>query len=185
MSGILAVDLSKRSTGWAYYQPGAERPYHGCWTAIASEYTTDQGQIAYKLYEELLNLHSVMPIGKIFGENPVNMLPNGVATNTESIEIAITLKATVNLFGFTINAKRMWIHQASWRKHFLGKIQRGTRSTDLKLLALQACKALGLKPQKHDDAEALGLLDYGCDLEGITPPWRKEPPLALMERAAP
>lgn len=182
MSGLLTLDLSKRSSGWAYLGDGAERPYHGCWDKIASEYTTERGQVFYKLYAELLNLHSVMPVRKIFGEDPVNILPDSVKTNSESIRLACGMAATAEFFAYTINAPIMWIHQASWRKHFLGRIQRGTRSTDLKFMALQACKALGLKPLKHDDAEALGLLDYGCELEGITPPWRAAPPLSLRER---
>lgn len=176
MGGILSLDLSKRSTGWAYLGEAAERPFHGCWDKLASEYTTHLGQLCYKLYEELMALHSVMPVRKIFAENPLNMVPNAVATNIESVEIALHLKATVNLFAFTIGTNPMWIHQASWRRHFLGKVQRGTKSTDLKLMAMMACKELGFRPLKHDDAEALGLLDYGCDLEGIVPPWRKPPP---------
>lgn len=176
MSGILSLDLSKRSTGWGYLADGGERPYHGCWDKLASEYTTDLGEICYRLYKELLDLHSVMPVRKIFTENPVNMIPNSVPTSADSVELHLHLKATVNLFGFTIGAPRLWIHQASWRRHFLGKMQRGTKSVDLKFLAIQQCKAFGLRPLKHDDAEALGLLDYGCELEGITPPWRVPPP---------
>jgi hypothetical protein len=132
----------------------------------------------------MVELNAVMPIRKIFAENPVNMIPNSVPTNTESVELAMHLKATVNLFGFTVRAPRLWVHQASWRRHFIGKMQRGTKSVDLKFFAIQQCKALGLKPLKHDDAEALGLLDYGCELEGITPPWRAVQPLQLTGGAA-
>jgi hypothetical protein len=170
MTGFLSLDLSKRSTGWAYFADGAERPYSGVWDRMGSEYTT-RGQLFYALYAELLNHHKIMPVGKIYAEEPLNLIPNSVATTAENVWIAVGMACTVELFAHTMDIKLAWVHQARWRREFLGKMPRGTKSVDLKAFAMERCRQLGLKPQKHDDAEALGILTWGLLVSGVTPPW--------------
>lgn len=193
MTGILGLDLSKRNTGWAFYKLGSDKPVLGRWDRLASEYTS-RGQTFYKLYEELLGLQSLMKFEKIFAEDMINILPTrkdpqtgevkSVPTNIESIRVAAGMAATLELFAHTVGIPLLFIHQASWRSHFFKGIKRGEKP-DLKLLAIQRTKALlGRRPGTHDEAEAFGVLDYGCELEGITPPWRVEPPLGLLGSAA-
>jgi hypothetical protein len=40
------------------------------------------------------------------------------------------------------------------------------------------CRDLGFSPLKHDEAEALGLLDYALSVEGVIAPWRE----SILER---
>lgn len=167
---FLSLDLSKRSTGWAYYAEGAERPYNGVWDRLGSEYTT-RGQLFYALYAELLNHHKIMPIGKIYAEEPLNLIPNSVATTAENVWIAVGMASMVEMFAHTMRIKLVWVHQARWRREFIGKMPRGTKSVDLKAFAMERCRQLGLKPQKHDDAEALGLLTYALEVERVPAPW--------------
>lgn len=175
---LLALDLSKRSSGWAYFARGAERPYHGCWDKLASEYTEEHGQIFYHLYAELMNTYAVMPFDRIYAEEPINHLPQAVQTNAESVRLHLGLAATVELFAYTKSlGKVRWVNMARWRRHFLGKVPKGQRGTDLKFMAIRQCKELGLHPHKHDDAEALGILDYACDAEAVPMPWRALQPL--------
>lgn len=174
---FLALDLSKRSSGWAYFAQGADRAFHGVWDKLASEYTEDRGQTFYKLFEALTHQHQAMPFDVIYAEDLINHLARAVATNAESVRIAAGLAATVELFAYTYRCRLQWINMATWRKHFLGKFNRKSQRIDLKFLALQRCKELGFRPQKDDDAEALGLLDYALSVEGITAPWHALEPL--------
>lgn len=175
---ILALDLSKNSSGWAYYARGADRPFHGCWDKIASEYTHERGQIFYQLYRELTNLYATMPFDRIYGEEPINHLPHAVQTNAESVRLHLGLASTVELFAYTMRCGSVrWVNMASWRKFFLGKSPRGHKGMDLKFLAIRRCKELGFNPLKHDDAEALGILDYACDAEDVRVPWHDMEPV--------
>ncbi len=64
-------------------------------------------------------------------------------------------------------------NQSSWRAHFLKGMKRTKgQKADLKTLARDKCQELGLPFRSHDEAEALGILDYACSREGISPPWR-------------
>lgn len=184
---ILALDLSKNSSGWAYYERGADRPYHGCWTKIASEYTEERGQIFYQLYRELTNTFATMPFDRIYAEEPINHLPQAVQTNAESVRLHLGLASTVELFAYTKRCGAVrWVNMATWRRFFLGPTPKGEKRPkgfDLKFLAIRRCKELGFNPQKHDDAEALGILDYALDAEDIRVPWHDMEPVYKAARS--
>ena len=50
---------------------------------------------------------------------------------------------------------------------------RGTKSVDLKAMAMSRCRDLGFDVNRHDAAEACGLLDYQLSVAGIIAPWRE------------
>jgi len=66
----------------------------------------------------------------------------------------------------------MGINLSSWRKHFVGSMPRGTKRKEWKDYAIERCQQYGWRPRNDDEADALGLLDYALDLQGIVPPWR-------------
>lgn len=174
---IFALDPSKRSTGWAFYAAGTERPFHGIWDRLASEYTS-RGSLYYALYKSLMDAHSTFGFEAIYAEEPLNLLPNSVATQAENIWASVGMGATIEMFAHTMGIKLRWVHQARWRREFIGRMPRATKSPDLKEMALARCKQLGLRPQKHDDAEALGILTYGCQVERVFLPWLSQLPVA-------
>ena len=179
----LALDLSKKSSGWAFHEEGSARPQHGVWTTIASEYT-GRGQLYYQLFRELARLRRVMRFGKIFAEEPVNLIPNSVATTIENIWISVGMGAALELFCYQEGIKLEWVHQARWRREFLGRMPRGTKSVDLKAMAIERCRQLGFSPQRHDDAEALGVLTYGMLREHVPVPWMRDEVLrAALDKA--
>jgi hypothetical protein len=45
------------------------------------------------------------------------------------------------------------------------------KSKALKDYTMERCRQLGLKPRSHDEADAIGLLDYCLHMKGVTPPW--------------
>lgn len=60
---------------------------------------------------------------------------------------------------------------------------RGTKTPDLKAMAMRRCRELGFRVNKHDEAEAIGLLDYQLSLDGANRPWADA--LTFSEQFAP
>jgi hypothetical protein len=180
---ICALDLSKVSTGWAAWGPDDTRVAHGHWV-LGSEYTS-RGRVFQKLHLNLLDLHTVGPIDALFYEEGINMFPGAVPTNAESVKLAAGLAAHVESFGEAIGARHVRaVPMATWRRHFLGKMPRGTKKGDLKSMAMERSQQLGFKPQKHDEAEAIGILDYACETLGLKPYWNANEVLRpMLERA--
>lgn len=167
----LALDLSKKSTGWALWTPGSDRPHCGTWE-LGSELTSS-GLVFLRLHQRLHDIHSVTPIESLTYEKPLDPGTLGRQTSFEIPFLLMGLAAHVESY---CEAKRIphvaSAHQATWRRHFLGRMKRGTRSLDLKGYAMEACRQLGITPARHDAAEAVGILDYSLNIAGITPPWR-------------
>jgi hypothetical protein len=191
MTRFLALDLSKRSAGWASWKEGEARPVHGAWK-LGNE-LTPPGDAFRNLYQELSRLSMVMgeedgrsAFEDVVYEEPLNLGPHGMPTTKDTIFLLIGLAATVDLWASAKCVRRLrCANQSSWRRHFLGRIPRGSRkdelgnkikapAVNLKALAEERCRELGFRPRTHDEAEALGILDYEISLSGITPPWRME-----------
>lgn len=169
---ILALDPSKRATGWACYEPGWETARFGTWDRLGSEFTS-RGDLFYALYKALYDHRLIVGIDKIFAEEPVNLIPGGVATTAENVWIAVGMAATIELFAASFGVRLQWVHQAKWRRHFLGRMGR-QKSKDLKDYALERARQLGFRPRRHDEADALGVLDYAMDFERLDAPWRTD-----------
>jgi len=167
----LALDLSIKSTGWALWSTGDEGPAFGTW-ALADN--IDWAARAYvRLHRNLLDLHRVTPIGDVVFEEavPGHMLRG--MTNAKTLAAAAGLAAHAMSFCEATGATWRAVNIAAWRRHFLGSMPRGTKSLDLKQMAVTRCRELGFDPAKHDAAEAIGLLDYQLSVSGIIPPWRQ------------
>lgn len=167
---FVALDLSVRSSGWAMWNRGQERPAFGTWELAAHVDWAARGFV--RLHKNLIDLHRLDPIECIYFEEPLS--PGSVhgQTNVRTLYVAAGLAAHAESFAEAIGARHHVVHQATWRRHFIGKMPRGTKTPDLKHMAMQRCRELGFDPSKHDAAEALGILDYQLSIESITPPWR-------------
>lgn len=167
----LALDLSKRSAGWALWHRGLERPLAGTW-ALGDE-CTSPGRAFGRLHRSLDELHRTMALKTIAYEKPLNLGHGSAQTSEETLFILIGLAAHVDSFCAARGVRHCHgVHQATWRRHFLGKMKRGTRSAALKDMALERCRELGMTPGRHDAAEACGILDYVLSLDHVVPPWR-------------
>lgn len=174
--------MSKRSTGFALWTVGQSAPVSGIWS-LGSEYTS-AGTTFLKLHQSMNDLYSVSPFDIVIYEEPLNLDSGKLLTNKETTFCLMGLATHVDSFCEAKNVRKYRsVNQSSWRSHFIGRMKRGTKSPDLKAFAMERCRQLGLRPQKHDDAEAIGILDYMCEMEGITPPWRADevlrPPLGM------
>ena len=180
MSAILTLDLSKRSTGWCLWAPGWESPRFAS-VQLGSEYTSD-GRCCMKLHQVLADLHAIEPFEHLYFEQPLTIMQRGGASSVNS-DILLKLAGHAESFGEAYRLRTvMGVHIASWRRHYIGAMPRGTQSKELKDYTIERCRQLGFKPQNTDQADAIGLMDYACELRGITPPWRcnevLRPPLA-------
>ena len=174
---ILALDLSKKSTGWARWGLGEERAVSGTWE-LGSEFTS-RGKVYLKLHQNMADLYSVSPFDAVFFEEAVSPAKLQGQTNAETIKLAAGLGSHVESFGEAMGLRIIReVNQATWRRDFLGKLPRHLRSADLKQMAMDRARQLGFKPQKHDEAEAIGILDHACLSLDLTPPWQLQ--LALQ-----
>ena len=173
MAGYLGLDLSKTSTGFALWHEGLDKPICGTWELGAS--MTSPGTVFLRLHQRIHELQRVTEIGSVAYEKPRHLDGFNVQSNAESHFLAVGLAAHVESY---CDAKRIGavrqVNQATWRKHFIGKMARATRSDQFKAMAMARCRQLGIKPNKHDAAEAVGILDYLLEIERVMPPWRRD-----------
>jgi hypothetical protein len=168
----LALDLSKRSCGWALWSEGDAMPLYGNW-ALGSEYST-RGQPFINLHVKMNELHGISPFETVTYELPLNLGMGSAATNEETLFTLIGLAMHVESYCAAKRIRRVHsVHQATWRKHFLGRMPSGKKSADLKQMAMERCRQIGFSPQSHDAAEACGILDYALHNAGITTPWQQ------------
>lgn len=168
---VIFLDLSKRSAGFACWGPGDARPVSGAWV-LGSEFTSE-GLTYCKLHENLSGLHMLGQIEAIFWEEPLDARTLSGHTNIDSVRVLGGLAAHAASWGEAMGCRIIRsVNMTAWRRHFLGSMPRGTKSVDLKARAVERCRQLGFKPQTHDEAEAIGGLDYACDQLSLTPPWR-------------
>jgi hypothetical protein len=179
---FLALDLSKKSTGWALWHEGLVAPACGTWE-LGSE-LTPSGMVFARLHQRLAEMHSVTPFQSVTYEKPLDPATIGRNTSFEVPFLLIGLAAHVESFCTAMRIPHCaHAHQATWRRHFLGVLKRGTRTANLKAMAIEACNSLGIMPGKHDAAEAVGILDHAMHLAGVTPPWRAADIFADARRA--
>jgi hypothetical protein len=176
---ILGLDLSKRSAGWACWAEGDALAASSTWV-LGSEYTS-RGRTHGNLHRALSDLASLGAIDAIFYEEPLNLGPHAGFTNAETMKLLIGLAEHVESWGAEMQCRIVRaVNQSTWRRDFLGKMPRATKSAQLKDYAMARCRQLGFRPLKHDQAEAIGILDHACESLGITPPWRANEVLRPM-----
>lgn len=60
---------------------------------------------------------------------------------------------------------------STWRMHFIGKCRNFATKTEAKEMAIAACLERDWNPATHDEAEALGILDYVFAKMELPKPW--------------
>lgn len=183
-----AFDLSKRSTGFAVWQEGWEKPRFGHWV-LGGEYTTPGGCFA-KLHACLMELHRVMPWEHMAIEEPLHPAQLSGSTNIATIKLCAGLAAHAASFAHAFRCRSFReINVESWRRDFLSAdlisdaradarkrkaaTGKGSARDKLKALTMERCRQLGFDVRTDDEADACGLLDYFVAQRGIVPPWRR------------
>lgn len=152
------------------------KPVSGTWALADS---VDYAGRAYcRLHRNLMDLHRVTPLDEIVFEEAIPPFALQGHTNAKSLAAAAGLAAHVESFSEACGIRYRAVNLSAWRRHFIGKMPRGTKTPDLKHMAMTRCRELGFDVQKHDAAEACGLLDYQLSVAGIIAPWREN----ILER---
>lgn len=170
MRTYLALDLSVRSTGFALWMEDTPQPVAGTWALADSiDYA---GRAFVRLHRHLLDIQRVTPLEEVVFEEAIPAFALHGNTNAKTLAAAAGLAAHVESFAEACGIRYRSVSIVAWRKHFLGRMPRGTKGPDLKHMAMTRCRELGFDVQKHDAAEACGLLDYQLSVAGIIAPWR-------------
>lgn len=160
----VALDLSSRATGWATWCEGAQDPKWGILRLPAS--VNDCGPTNEGLRRHLADLYAVEPIKTIFYEAQYI----GTRVNMDVAEKLLGMAGMVDWFAHKVGANVFKVPVSSWRKHFYLSPPKGERA-DLKRMGVIAAHRRGWMVSKDDEADALGVLDYGLHCVGVKPPW--------------
>lgn len=181
MSGILALDMSKSNSGWAAWAPELARPASGSFQLGSS--ITDNGLMFARVHVRLAEIRTVVPFDIIVVEQPLQPQAMGSATTFQTLYTLYGICAHVESFAAAVGVRRVHLaNQGTWRSHFLKGMKRSPGvKNDLKTLCKARCAELGFRHRSSDEDEAFGILDYACDREGITPPWRAHETLFPQE----
>jgi len=130
----------------------------------------------------MTDLHRLGEIDVIAYEQPLNMAFTDKPNNSETPFILNGLAAHIESWGEAMGCRLIRdVHQATWRRHYIGAMKRGTARAALKDYVKQRCRELGFAPKNDDEADALGILDWAvCEAlrhTGILPYWRADNPL--------
>lgn len=180
---ILALDPSETSCGFAVWGPQDAVAASGVWV-LGSSFTS-AGTVFARLHERMSELNTLGSIDAVFFERPRHLDAWTQQSNANSHLLMVGLAAHIMSWGEAMGCRIIRdVNMATWRRHFLGKMPRATKSEELKDLAMERARQLGFKPMKHDQAEAIGILDYACEQLGTVPPWRAQevlrPPLGRV-----
>lgn len=192
---IAALDISESSCGYAIWSPDDQMVNSGAWVLGSALTPAEHSWI--KTQNHLEDIHAVTPIDALFYEMPLGLAEDNSRSNPTTRFLLIGLAASARMWAHYRSCRIIrGVHQAQWRREFLGaepfrhqgmskakKQVLGIGKVDWKQLAVDRSKQLGFKPRTHDEAEAIGVLDYACTAINIIPPWRANevlrPPLGF------
>lgn len=182
MTAILGLDLSKRSAGLAGWDGKSSQP-----VVLSKELgsnLTSHGLVFARLHGVMNDLWKVCGgFDVIYCEEPLQPQALGGHTTFDTLFLAYGLAAHAASFAEAKGVRFHATNQSVWRRHFIGAMKRGTKRATLKDYAMERARQLGMKPRNDDEADAIGVMDYGCDREQVLPPWRANevlrPPLGV------
>jgi hypothetical protein len=170
MTRFLALDQSKERTGWAFWHEGLDRPLVGHFK-LGDEYTPP-GKVFGKLHMQLSELLQVHGFDRVRYEQPADPAHLDRANKFNVPFLLIGIAAHIDSFCAAKLVKCEWVHAATWRRHYIGSMPRGTKRPELKDFVERRCRELGMTVRNDDEADACGILDYDMQMAGFTPPWR-------------
>lgn len=165
----VALDISSTITGWATWSEGAADPKWGLLRLPVVDERQEVLKLGKKgeaLRQHLADLHALEPIKTIFYEAQYI----GLQPNRNTLELLCGLAGVVSWFAYRIGAIPLKVEIADWKKHFFLEPSKGKRE-DHKKLSVRAAHARHWMVSRDDEADALGILDYGLHCVGVKPPW--------------
>lgn len=166
----LALDQSLSSTGFALWNGESELPFLGHWKLAPDMTWRARGYV--RLHKNMMDLHRVSTLERIIYEEPLSQASLQGGTSIATVQMLAGLAAHIESFAEAVGARHHAVNIASWRKHFIGSMKRGTKTPDLKAMTRTRCREFGADPANFDESDAFGILDYELSMNGVIPPWR-------------
>jgi hypothetical protein len=163
---ILAFDLSKSSTGYARYQSDCERITYGSFSLGDSEYRL--GDCTVVLFQKIKELCLFDKPDLIVYEEQLN---GNRQSNERNNRQANAWAVVVQLYAAWYKIRHYPINNQTLKDSWLMPERKLSRD-EAKSASVAMSRRFGLRPKNHDEADAIGLLDYAMLREKITPPWR-------------
>jgi len=167
---ILALDQSPSNTGWALWDTGDALPRSGAWPLCEGIHKRALGFV--ELHRQLAAIQAECPIDILAHETP-HLMP------TDKRDKLIAMYGVVAHIESYAHVKRIQLHSVpdrDWRQTWFNGMV-GVGRDNLKRLAIERGRQLGMNPLSDDEAEACGLLDHIMHTLKITPPWRLAHPM--------
>jgi hypothetical protein len=177
---VLQYDLSGNS-GWAVYSPELDEPVFGVLRLPPTSETGSVGPAYRLLCEHIEWANQRWPLRAIGYED--FLVPTGgkkdaetpFVTSPKTIKKLLGLIAIVELCAAQLEIPVHPLHNASWRKYWLGSQKRGTKREDWKELSVGKARGLGWPVKGDDDADALGQLHFLLAKLEIRPRYGRNP----------
>lgn len=183
---LLALDLSKTCTGWAYWGTGDERALLGHFS-LGGSYASN-GDVFARLQGKLNELRQTLRFDRLVWEQKLSPQNLGAISNYQTIALLGGLEAHAESFAAVFRMPYRAVNVSSWRPDFLGRdeiagIRKAVKAKEaelgrkvgtsdaLKVATMLRARQLGFEPRKQDEADALGVLTYELLYRGVTPPW--------------
>jgi hypothetical protein len=159
----LALDHAPIATGWAVGRPCEPPLGHGVFRLRTWGLDEPDRVARYRTW--LMDLIANHRIGHVFYEQPIESVARHGNLDTRMKQGAVVGMIWLACHDAGVPCQPVAVSQ--WRARFLGttKATPGLKGVheedDLKAKALRACALRGLIVSDHNEAEALGILDYG------------------------
>ena len=163
---VYAFDMG-RKTGFCYGRPG-EPPVSGSWTLYKPSEGIEQGFANFLACVQEL-FEAERPSLVVWATPPTPQAIKSFGSSTATLRSLYGYPAILCAVTKRFGAWPKEVHEATARKHFMGKGRMGTREAT-KEAVLARCHLLQLFPQDvHDDdrADACCLHDWGCAEYGL------------------
>lgn len=169
MKVVLGLDPSQTSTGWSVFREGADQPLFGHldWPSWGDDEATYIEKF-HRFLTDLVKEHGVTHI--CYEQSFIPVRKKGVKNDTwESRFPQLALITVILLVSKQYDCKVFTANIRSWRKRFIGtavsppQYGAGTYASTkwFKDRAMATANRRGWWTSSHDEAEALGIGDYG------------------------
>ena len=159
---VLALDIALRRTGWAVGWLGMQRPFWGVHETVG-DWDGREGEHLHawrRFLEARFDEHAVTCIAM---ELP---FIDGKAFNFSGTQAVLQMQGIALELAHARGIKAFGVAIASWRSHWIGRgiapkhLEQKERTPWLKDQAMKRAADRGWLALHHDEAEALGIMDY-------------------------
>jgi hypothetical protein len=183
---VAVYDLSGNS-GWAVYSPDLDEPEFGVLRLPPTTLEGSVGPALHLLFDHICWINKRWPLRALGSESV--LLPTGgkkdddtsFTTSPKTIKKQVSLTGCIEMCASMLAINHHSIHNASWRRYWLGSKPRGTQREEWKALSKAKARGLGWDVRGDDDADALGQLHFLLHKLEISTRYGRNPSQELIQ----